>query len=250
MNRTVLVAALLALSPALAEEGRTRLALLGAVHGNHLDSEAWGVDDVVARVRAFRPEVVLVEIPPDLYGEILARVDRTGFATTRDDVADVTWIRAFPELYAGVLPLRKEMGFEVVPVSGWTPEASRDRDRFWKGPGREAPYPDRRRVYDAVRDALREIQERENVYENPDFVNSRHYADLRHLERAAWAAAFDEGLGAGGERAINEAHWNHVAKALDAHRGKRVLLLYGAAHHYWFRRELAKRPDVELVPAR
>lgn len=246
--RAFLLAALLVLPSAFAGEGRTELALLAAIHGNHLRSKAYGVDRVVALVRAFRPDVVLVEIPPDLFDGIVERVDRRGFATTREDVADVTWIRAFPELYAGVLPLRKEMGYAVVPVSGWRAEANRDRDRFWKGPGRADPYPDRKRIHDAVLAALREIQERENAWENPGFVNSLQYADLRHLERAAWAACFDEGLGAGGERAINEAHWANIAKALDAHRGKRVLLVYGAAHHYWFRRELAKRMDVDVVP--
>ena len=109
---------------------------------------------------------------------------------------------------------------------------------------------DRRRIYDEVRAALTEIQERERHREDARFVNSQHYSDVRLLERTLWAACFDEGLGRGGEVAINRAHWRNIAAALERHRGKRILLVYGAAHRYWFLRELRRRDDVQLLDVR
>jgi hypothetical protein len=245
--RRVVLAGLLFVPFVAAREGKTEVAILGAIHGSHLKSKAYSVATVIATIRNYRPDVVLVEVPPDLFAPSVARIDRTGFATTRADLAGLKWIGSFPEIYRGVIPLRKEMGYEVVPVSGWTPQASADRTAFWKGPAKRPPYPDRRRLYDAVAAAVKQIHTRERSTENPAFVNSRHYADLYQLERTLWSACFDDGLGAGGEVAINRAHWARISAALDAHRGRRVLIVYGAAHRYWFLRELAKRDDVTLL---
>ena len=133
-------------------------------------------------------------------------------------------------------------------MSGWKPEVSADRRAFWRGRGKtDAVMVDRKEIYDTVSVALKEIREREGGVENAKFYNSRHYADLRQLERTLWAKCFDEGLGRGGEVAINRAHFSRIAKALDQHRGERVLIVYGAGHRYWFLKELEKRDDVTLV---
>ncbi|MFQ5843792.1 MAG: hypothetical protein ACE5JG_02265 [Planctomycetota bacterium] len=241
----------LLLAPFARAAGRpTEVAVLGTIHGGHLGSKGYSVRTVIDTVRAYRPDVVFVEIPPDLFEPVVRRVDRTGFRTRRKDLEDRPWIKAFPEIYRGILPLRKEMGYTVVPVSGWRPEVSGDRREFWNGPGREPRMVERRRIYDAVRSALHEIHERERSTENPAFVNSRHYADLWHLERTLWSVCFDEGLGRGGEVAINRAHWSNIARALDRYRGQRILIVYGAAHRYWFLRELRQRTDVRLVDVR
>jgi len=249
MRRRAVLLALALVPLARADEEKTEVAVLGVIHGAHLKSK-YSVETVIGTVRRYEPDVVFVEIPPHLYIQILARVDRKGFATRRSDVDDLQWIKAFPELYRGVLPLRKEMGYQIVPVSGWTPEASADRRAFWRGKAKDAPFSDRKRIHDAVREAFREIRAREGGYDDARFINSDHYADLFRLERTVWAACFDEGLGRGGEVAINRAHYGNIARALDVHRGKRVLVVYGAAHRYWFLRELRKRDDVRLFDVR
>lgn len=236
-----------ACAPAHSQGARTEVAILGAIHGGHLDSSRYSVEVVIATVRRYKPDVVFVEIPPDLFEESVARIDSRGFATTKADLAGLDWTPAFPELYRGVIPLRKEMGFAVVPVSGWTRGVSAARRAFWEGPGKKPPFADRRRVYDSFRKELGEIQDRERWLENPRFLNSPHYADLRRLERTLWSVSFDEGLGAGGEKAINRAHYGNIARALDQNRGRRVLIVYGAAHRYWFERELRKRADIDWL---
>ena len=248
--RIPLLLALLCAPFAHAQGGKTRVAVLGAIHGSHLSSKGYSVKAVIETVRKYRPDVVFVEIPPELFAAHVKAIDRKGFGTTKGDLAGQRWIGAFPELYRGVIPLRKELGFEVVPVSGWRPQASSDRKEFWQGAGKQGVMADRRRIYDQVRAALTEIQDRERHREDPRFVNSQHYSDLRQLERTLWAACFDEGLGRGGEGAINRAHWRNIAAGLERHRGKRILIVYGAAHRYWFLRELRKRRDVELLNVR
>ncbi len=243
----LLLALLLLFLPAKARDGTTTVAVLGAIHGGHLRSKSYSVDAVLGIVRDFKPEVVLVEIPPYLFDKVVKRIDERGFATRRKHLEDLTWIKAFPELYRGVIPLRKQLGYTVVPVSGWRPEASTARREFWKGVGKSEQMRERRRIYDAVNEAFKEIRKREGGIGNAAFVNSQHQADMYQLLRTCWSACFDDGLGTGGETAINRAHWQNIAKALDAHRGKRVLIVYGAAHRYWFLRELRQRKDVELV---
>ena len=110
--------------------------------------------------------------------------------------------------------------------------------------------PSKSKISEDREQVLTEIQDRERHREDPRFVNSQHYSDLRQLERTLWAACFDEGLGLGGERAINRAHWRNIAAGLERHRGKRILIVYGAAHRYWFLRELRKRRDVQLLDIR
>jgi len=98
---------LLAFAPfAAAAPGQTTVAVLGAIHSGHLRSKQYSVATVVETVRRYRPTVVLVEIPPDLYDASVKRVDKTGYRTTKKHLADLVWIGAFPELYRGVLPLR------------------------------------------------------------------------------------------------------------------------------------------------
>ncbi len=229
------------------EKQKTEVAVLGVIHGSHLRSKAYSVDHVVEIVRRFRPESVFVEIPPARFAEILAVVDRKGFRTRAADVKDTTWIRAFPELYRGILPLRHEMKFEVVPVSGWSPEVNADRRSFWSGAGKSAEQMQRHAIYSRVSREFAAIRKREGGIENAAFYNSRHYADLRQLERTLWSASFDHGLGRGGEVAINRAHFGHIDKALKTRRGRRILIVYGAAHRYWFLKELEARSDVQLV---
>jgi len=205
-------------APAHSQGARTEVAILGAIHGGHLKSSRYSVEVVIATVRRYKPDVVLVEIPPDLFEESVTRIDSRGFATTKADLDGLDWTPAFPELYRGVIPLRKEMGFAVVPVSGWRPSASAARRAFWDGPGKKPPFADRRRIYDAFRKELGEIQDRERSLENPHFLNSPHYAN--------------------------------IARALDQNRGRRVLIVYGAAHKYWFEREIKRRSDVDWLDIR
>ena len=249
MRRVLLWALALApfVSAVSAGDGKTEVAVLAAIHSGHLKSKAYSVRVVIDIVRRYKPEIVLVEVPPDQYNASVERIDKTGFKTTKKDLAGLRWISAFPEIYRGIIPLRKEMKFRIEPVSGWTPAASGERRKFWKDRGNESDVREMRRVWEAVRSALNEIRARENDTENPKFLNSQHLTDLRQLERTAWSACFDKGLGRGGEVAINEAHWKNIAKQLDTWRGKRVLIVYGAAHRYWFLRELRRRRDVTLI---
>ncbi|MFB3067043.1 MAG: hypothetical protein ACE10D_11075 [Planctomycetota bacterium] len=134
----------------LAQGAKTRVAVLGAIHGSHLGSKGYSVEAVIETVRNFKPDVVCVEIPPDLFAGHVKAIDRKGFGTTKSDLQGQRWIGAFPELYRGVIPLRKELGFEVVPVSGGgrhqpgslaqhrgrarTPPRQAHPDRVWRRP--------------------------------------------------------------------------------------------------------------------
>ena len=57
-------------------------------------------------------------------------------------------------------------------------------------------------------------------------------------------------IGPGGWTNINDAHMRWVHKAVDAYKGKRLLVTFGGAHKYWILDALRERDDVELLDVR
>ncbi len=105
--RIPLLLALLCVPFAHAQGTKTRVAVLGAIHGSHLASKGYSVEAVIETVRKYKPDVVFVEIPPDLFAAHVKAIHRRGFGTTKGDLAGQRWIGAFPELYSGVIPLTR-----------------------------------------------------------------------------------------------------------------------------------------------
>lgn len=235
MRRLLGIALLVACSSA-----QTEVAVLGVVHSKKFTPK------VIRTVRSYKPQVVFVEIPPHLFKKEVKVADKRGFETTREYLEERTrWIKYFPNVYAGVLPLRKEMGYAVEPVSGWREAVSSDRKRFWDEHGKDPEVVRLRGVHDRAKQALDEIVKREGS--TLWFLNTPHYTDAKRIERSVWSACFDEGLGRGGEVAINTEHYNTIERALKRHASKRILIVYGAAHRYWFIDRLVKNKAVTLV---
>lgn len=84
---------------------------------------------------------------------------------------------------------------------------------------------------------------------DPYWINTDAYDQLAEIRLGTYNRLFNEELGPGGWDNINEAHFAHIAKALDDHQyeGKRVLITYGAGHKGWFLRALKKREDIKFV---
>lgn len=232
-------------SPPARVPGRTEVAYLGTLHAPHLTSEQFSLGFIERVVRRVQPDVVLVEIPPDRFesavSEVLELGERASKQTIRHD-----WVSSFPELYGAVIPLSRELGYELVPVSGWRPEVSRDRKAYFDahpdGPDSER-YREAKAAYDRA-------MKQHRASENPRWLNGPEYVELARRYRTAFADAADDQLGAAAVRAINAAHAEHVLRAVKQHRGARILLVFGARHRWYIEPRVLALSEVTYLDVR
>lgn len=221
----------------------TQVAIFGVLHRSHLKSYNFSLSYIEAVLRKIRPDVVLVEVPPDRFERGLAEVAAAPGLATPEDISD-SWLRAFPEIYRVAYPQQSQLGYELVPVSGWQPRVSRDRKAYWdsnpRGPNSEQ--------YRSAQAAFDEAKTRHRPTENPRWVNGNEYLAVSGAARRALSRAADEQLGAAAVGRINAAHFRLIDAAIRRHAGKRILLLFGARHRWYFQPRIAEMDGVELVP--
>ncbi|MFQ5877030.1 MAG: MBL fold metallo-hydrolase [Acidobacteriota bacterium] len=222
----------------------TEVAVLGTIHAAHRASPAWGLDRLRDAIRRLSPDVVCAEIPPDRWERIWSDFSERG-------VVEDPRIVLFPEYTEVLLPLAVEMGFDVIPCAAWTKEMSdlrRARIRqFETGPA----WAEKRREYDR---RLAELRARYDTpldrISDPLLIHSERY-DLRTKEELSlYDEYLGDWIGPGGWTRINRAHMKLIDRALRTHRGKRMLIMFGAAHKYWLREQLRARRDVRMLDVR
>jgi len=219
----------------IAEAAVTELAVLGMIHDGHTTSERYSLDVVRRIIRQLDPEVVLTEIPPDRLDTALAEFADHG-AVSEPRVA------RFPEYVDALIPLQDELGFVIEPCAAWTrPMADARRARL---DALRAEQPARMAEVDAAWERVEPQLAALGPKDDPAVIHTDAYDTLVARGMTPYAAL---DLGAGGWTAINEAHFALVADALDRHRGRRVLLMFGAGHKGWFLQRLRARADVRLV---
>ncbi|MEL6874274.1 MAG: hypothetical protein AAGM33_02255 [Pseudomonadota bacterium] len=218
------------------------VAVIGAIHGQHRRSERYSLQVLKEAIVRFDPEIVMVELPPDRL-EIAVRNYKQLGAVRESRTDD------FPELTDVVFPLQQELGFEMVPVAAWTQEIADERRQILreieKDPARAAEWED---YQAAVRTCGKAVSGKSD---DPQFVHSRKYDDAVRKRQETYDRLFGKELGAGGWEAINRAHFSLVEAALDDLDGqqKRILILYGAWHKYWFLDALDTRSGIALIEA-
>lgn len=218
------------------------VAVIGAIHGQHRRSGRYSLQVLKEAIVRFAPDIVMVELPPDRL-EIAAR-NYEQFGEVRESRTD-----DFPELTDVVFPLQQELGFEMVPAAAWTREIADQRRQklgeIENDPARAAEWQE----YEA---ALRAFgQAMSGKSDDPQFVHSKAYDDAVRKRQETYDRLFGKELRAGGWDAINRAHFSLVEAALDDLEGqqKRILILYGAWHKYWFLDALDARSDIALIAA-
>ncbi len=228
-------------APAAEAAATTEVAVLGMIHGEHRKSPRWGLDAVRATLRSLAPDVVCAEIPPDRWPTIWQDFAERGVFTDAR-------IKVFPEYTDVLLPLAAELGFTIEPCAAWTREMSDLRDArlqaFEKDPAlaaTRAEYARRTKEVEA-RHAAQPI-----VEDDPRVIHSALYDGRTKEELALYDQYQNQWIGPGGWTHINEAHFRLVDQAVRRHRGKRVVITFGAAHKYWFLERLRARPDVKLL---
>ena len=223
-------------------EGANIATVIGAIHGQHRSSEDYSLGILRDAIVKFDPDIVMVELPSDRYAIASANYDKYG--EVRESRAD-----DFPELTGVVFPLRKQLGFEMIPVAAWSREIADDRlaveERLKTDPARADDWSD---YQAAVQDYRKILSGRSD---DPDFIHSKAYDAAVKARQETYERLFGTDLGAGGWRAINVAHLARINSALDKLKGqeKRILILFGAGHKYKIMEGLEARKDVFLIDA-
>lgn len=234
---------LLLLFAACGAPPRTQVFVLGMTHGEHLTSERWGVDEVRDSVARIDPDVVLTEIPPDRW-ERVAREWRD-FGEVRD-----ARVLRFPEYTHALLPLWSDTGerFDIEPCAAWTQPMHDARAAALQRFAEDPLYAEAHRAYEL---AVAEVEARHAASPidagDPRVIHSATYDARTREALEPYDRFLSDYLGAGGWSRINAAHWALIAKALERHRGERVVLMFGAGHKHWFLDRLRERDDVEVV---
>lgn len=216
--------------------------MLGMLHSGHIDSERYGLDVVRDVIREIKPDYVLTEIPPNRFEQAI-----TSFL--RDGAIDEPRVLRFPEYVDVLFPLIHEMDVEIIPTAGWNSHMNDYRraalQRLSHDPARAEEWA----TYQAAIAASREALSAGGATDDPYWIHTDAYDEAMDLRYGVYNQLFNDDLGTGGWDTINEAHYSHIAEALDhlSGQGKRILITYGAAHKVWFLRELRKRDDITLL---
>jgi hypothetical protein len=223
--------------------GRTTVMVLGTLHEGHLRG-GYPLEVVEGVVRAFRPDVVLVELQPSEVGPALAAVD--ALEDPLDAASGSAPLSGMPELYAVVLPLRHELGYEVVGVSATDAGAIADREAYY----RDAPHGPVERRYLVANATLHAATIGNEGPRDPVWLHSEEFAELVR-EATLWLAYFaEEAMGRGGELRLQARSAALVDAALDAASGDRVLIVYDVAARWWLEDALDVRTDVRREDVR
>jgi hypothetical protein len=224
---------------------RTEVIVMGMIHGTHRTSEMYSISRIRELVTAVGPDQILCEIPPGHLAPALEQYRKTQEITE-------SRVKVFPEYVDAIIPLQAETaadggGFEMVPCAGWTramADARRARLKELKTE-RADDYAEMSAAQEGVGPCL----EAEGKDEDPFFIDSAAYDACVKKGMEPYDRHFNQELGAGGWTNINQAHWDLIAKALDAQKGKgkRMLITFGAWHAYWFKEQLALRDDVRVI---
>lgn len=225
-----------------ASPGTNVVTVIGAIHGQHRRSENYSLGLLREAIVKFDPDIVMIELPPERF--IKASANYEQFGEVRESRAD-----DFPELIDVVFPLRQQLGFEMVPVAAWTQNIADDRRgvlaRLKKDPARVKDWA----AYQAaIASYNRAVSGRSD---DPEYIHSEAYDNAVKARQETYEKLFGDDLGPGGWHNINSAHYEKVATALDKVKGqgRRILIVYGAWHKYWFLEQLEKRDDIQLVGA-
>ncbi|QTD55091.1 hypothetical protein [Parasphingorhabdus cellanae] len=222
--------------------GTNVVAVIGAVHGQHRRSESYSLTVLRAAITKFDPEIIMVELPTERFSKASANYQQ--FGEVRESRAD-----DFPELIDVVFPLREALDFEMVPVAAWTQNIADDRRatlaRVKQDPSRAKDWAAHQAAITTYNQAVR------GRSDDPLFIHSQAYDNAVKARQESYEKLFGDDLGAGGWQTINAAHFQKVAAALDDVKGqeKRILILYGAWHKYWFLEQLETRDDIQLINA-
>ncbi len=224
--------------PVEMEDGRSPVAFLGTLNAGHLRG-AYSLDVVEYVIRRFEPDVILVELPPESFEHAVSESDRFNGNVPDPSVLASNWLVNMPELYDVVLPLRHELGYEVVPVSGWTVDAIEDQNDFYAA----HPHGPMERWYVVSNAALQAATLENDGASDAFWLHGHEFMELI-TAASRWMAYYsEEEMGEAGELRLHARHAAYMDAALDEREGQRVLVIFAVTSRWYIEPFLRARDD-------
>lgn len=221
-----------------AEDG-TEVVVLGMIHSGHRTSTTWGLDQLRETIRRIEPDVVCTEIPPE-------RWRRAWGEFAQEGVVHEPRVQRFPEYVDCLFALKLQMGFEIEPCAGWTKEMNDLRNR--RIADFRSEFPKDQAQMEAEEAAIGERQATDPLDEDdPRQIHSDRYDARTKESLGPYDLYLNEWIGPGGWTNINAAHYALIEAAIARHRGKRILVTFGAGHKYWILEQLRARKDLTVL---
>ena len=221
-------------------EAKNKVILMGMIHSGHKTSEKYDLDKVKTLIRKIKPDFVFCEIPPDRIEEANRQFQEKGEITE-------SRVKVFPEYVGALYPLTKEMKFEIVPCAGWTKPMADNRRK--KMAELKETHKQQHEEMVAAQTKASELIDESGGNDNPAYIHTDEFDAFVKAGMGPYDRHFNDILGPGGWENINKSHYGLVDKNLDERsgQGKTVLIMFGSWHKYWFKEQLRKRDDIELV---
>lgn len=220
----------------------THVALVGSIHEAHNNYPTYGLDILEKIVRQVNPQVVLAEVPPERFPIAWKEWEKT------DSINEVYVLR-FPEMAGVVFPLKKELGYDLYPVSGWTYDVTRqEQETFREMVGDQSRKSDWGKFLQ-INSELADAMAKGGGMGDPLFVHSVAYDSLIAHWAREYDKLFEKDLGFASWKNQNDAHWKLIAPQLDAIKGqgKTVAIVFSPGNRYYFETLLRRRKDIKLI---
>lgn len=229
--------------PEAMEDIRSPVSFLGTLNAGHLRG-AYALEVIEYAIRRFEPDVVLVELPPAAFERAVSESDRFDGNVSDPSLLASNWLVNLPELYEVVLPLRHELGYDVVPVSGWTVEAVQDQNDFY----RAHPHGPMERWYVVSNAALQAAMLQNDGAFDAFWLHGREFLALI-TAASRWLAYYsEEEMGQAGELRLHARHASYIDAALDEREGQRVLVIFAITSRWYMEPFLRARDDFRFEP--
>ena len=145
-----------------------------------------------------------------------------------------------------LLPLAVELGFAIEPCAAWTQEMSDLRDARLKKYDQDPAIAAKRAGTSAVTGGRGPSCRPADRRDDPQVIHSALY-DQRTKRSLCSDEYQNDWIGPGGWTNINKAHYRLIDKALQRHRGQRVVITFGAGPSTGSWSERGRVLDIRLL---
>lgn len=229
-------------APLSANGQKNEVIMLGMIHGGHNTSELYSLAVLDSAFRKMNPDYVLTEIPPNRFDKAMQDWQQKG------EILEPR-VKRFPEYIGMLFPALDDMQFEIIPTAGWNTSMNNFRRQALDDIAKDSSREQQWQAYQASIESLNQALE-QYTDDDPLFIHSNTYDQLiKQTYGGPYEQYFNDDLGTGGWKTINQAHYALIDAALNQHsgEGKRFVITYGAGHKYWFLEQLSKRDDIILL---
>ncbi len=208
----------------------SQVLVIGTIHQRHNTNENYSYSHVLQILENFHPDVICVEIRPQDFRKTLYLKEMT---------------------LATIYGLEHDK--KVYPIDWWNETNYRqERSQYME----TAEYAEKKKEEDKRTAESSIIQSFKKKYgEWKEFSKSQGYSFFNGKEYNDYITrGYDISMSIYGDHSMN-GYWqtrnqnmlNLIRKAIDENRGKRVIILTGAEHKYYFDKYLAEMRDMDLI---